>query len=215
MYKNFKIKSSKGMFYLSSKEPQEGYEKVDTKFGTYYHKLFYDVAGTLTKVRVKEMETTEGKKLKMLSIGLTDTAGDILSIDVPLLENKGIGDWAKNFAFYIKALKPGQHYTFSLNRKKKQEGTDYLQKSIYVSDQAGNRVDWATSPKEAPKGEQVKDDITGDMVWDFKKHTKFWYDLITSEASRIEQEYAAMQPMPATEAEPDPAGVSDYDDLPF
>ena len=119
-----------GFLYLSSKEPKEGWKKVETEDGkVFYHKLFHGTdEGHLDFIAVKEVEFSSGK-VKYLTLSV-NTGEYIDNISVPLFKQNGsLNDYVKNLATLLPNL------DFSKKVKAKIDSRNEVNTNITVLDQ--------------------------------------------------------------------------------
>lgn len=187
-YKNLSIKNAKGVFYQSLKEPAEGAEKFTTKEGEIrYHIEQNDIVGTLHSVKVEEVDFGRGK-FDMLKVSVTSADGDAQILSIPITDDRGVSDWAIQFAQYIDQLNIGDKISIGLNRKKLDKSGKFLQKSMFV------RVDdlalkHSYHKEDVPQWEQrtEKDKVTKKekTVWDRSGQHGFFYDVLTKAVERL------------------------------
>lgn len=204
-YKNVKIKSSKGVFYESSKEQLEGFNvEVETKeHGTRFHKEYKNLKGKLTKIAHDE-EGMFGERLKVF---IEEDDDNVIVLEMNVFRQKNVmDDYTKGFLQIAENLKLGQDVEFFLNSKKKDK-KGYLYKNIFAK-HGDEKVEWSFEFKDIPAWEEVPDPIKkGKMTWDSTKQTAFFYDKLvqlTSDEQSVEE--------PKAEA---PKEDVDGDDLPF
>ena len=164
VYHNYNIKSSKGVFYQTSKDKQEGFNfEAKTKDGEIrWHKEQDEIRGVLSR-----LEKVEFSGREFVKISFTEASGAYGSLLLPIFDSrKGIDSWIKAFVPSMCNLKKGMEVIFALNRKNMQAGKDgkeYLWKNVYMKDAVTDtRIDWAFIPKDTvPKAVQVPDEATG------------------------------------------------------
>lgn len=175
-YVNFKIKSNKdrSTFYTSSKEPVEGYKKIDldTK-GVFYHKEVSNISGVLTNIKMRD-----GKFGQTLEIYFEQPNKDIHVLSTNIFRSgTNIDDFTKSIIKLLPNLVIGEIYELWLNNKlKDKRGFPY--KSVYASKIIGDtkeKVAWAFDLSEIPSGEKVANPVTGDETWNFDKNNAFYY----------------------------------------
>lgn len=212
MYHNYSIKSSKGVFYSSSKTKDSTHtvESVTDK-GTYYHEEVKEVSGILTGLQISEPEWG-GKQLKVY----LEDGEDINVIQMNIFNEKDqIEDWVREALKFIPNLDLGKKYIFALNRTKKREGKDgksYLWRNMYVSEDLGAetvKVEWAIAKEDIPEADE-KTKRDGTKTYDYTKRDDFYWDLLQKQIDRIAQQKDGVEkPKEAVANEEGPS------DLPF
>lgn len=182
-YRNYAIKGSKGKFYESSKEHQDGFNiRYETQQKEIrYHRESDTLEGTLKKITVREAEFN-GSKVKYLRIIFDEENGDTGVLSMPVLTQKGALDaWVKAFMLYLPALRKGQQFSVALNKKEK-DSKGFLYKTVWFRDENDELIPWAFDPRPAagivPKATQTSHPLTGAPVWDFTPVDKFYYDYL-------------------------------------
>lgn len=182
-YRNYSIKGSKGVFYETSKDLQEGFNiKYETqKKEIRYHRETVVLEGILTRIQLRESDMG-GAKVKSLRIWLKEEGGDIGILSIPLLTAKGtLEKWITSFMLYLPSLKKDQEIKISLNRKDKDKA-GFLYKTVWMRDQDDELIPWAFDPrKEAgivPQPTKTTHTLTGEEKWDFSGVDRWYYDYL-------------------------------------
>lgn len=226
IYNNFRISGERGKFYLSSKEPQDGYEKrVFEALGkTVYHKFFNSFSGKLHKFEESSYEYG-GKTIRDLKVSLID--GDILnSVSVSLKDKKG--NYSKDAKMLVSALlnaNRGELYTFNSSKSKyvDKNGVERYSVSVYIN--SHTELNDLGRPKstgfihynDIPRPTLVKDeDGLLDDYYDFKVVNKFWALKIREVLSKFSDEsFEAKDNSKLEHKAVTPQEVFVDDDLPF
>jgi len=188
-YNNYSISYGKGMLYLKSKEPKEGFEKVfyGTDNKVTYHKYAKIIQGVLTKVETKELEF-EGKKLHFMEVTLVD--GDTTNrVSTPLKNSKGnYTDEVKSLVSALNGAEFGEVVTLSISKTKSEKtGKDFL--NVYVNytqrlGENGKGLSTGYIPfDEIPRPEKEEDEDLG-VSWNWKPVNKFFAQKIKELESR-------------------------------
>lgn len=192
-FNNYKIKNSKGVFYLSSKEEKEGYKPTQTPDGTtYYHKEVDRIVGKLQSVKEKEVDFSKGK-MTLLEIYIEEDEDVIGVINVPLFQKESasrLSEWAKEFIKYLRTIEKGKTYSIGLNKKKKNRN-GYLYKNVFFNTEDGEKVEWGLDPRNAPdwKKNTIEDKVTGHRKteWDSSEQDKYYYDELKAQLPKFEK----------------------------
>jgi len=235
-YFNFKISSKKGQFYLSSKEPREGYEKVEygTPVKVTYHKYIQKLHGVVDFFGVKEV-TFEGKTLKFLQMSLK-SGDDLYQISTNLNNQKGsnYSDEAKAMIGAMRGYKKGEEVTASLyyktstgsNGKEYRNCNFYLNYTNILNDEGKGQTTGFISHTEIPKAEV--EEVAGESIYTFKAQKNFYYEILQKLAtefvgsqqasfSKPNAEAPSNTPKPVEMPKADPVAesIEDHDSLPF
>jgi hypothetical protein len=172
MYRNLKIKNT-GLFYESSKAPQEGFVEVQTKTGgKVYHKYYPTIKGKLRGIYLDKKDWGE-----ILSISLQDEENPtlIISLDLPVFSSgERVDDYTKSLVQHMENLVIGDHYSFGLNRTKT-DSKGYLYKTFYIRNYTDELVKWGFEIKDVPKAVSNTSKVTGKTTWDFSEQDAFYY----------------------------------------
>lgn len=194
-YFNYKISGTKGKMYLSSKDPQEGYTKVE--FGTKkdpkvtYHKYVDRVKGLFSGFATKEVEF-DNKKLTFLEVTFTD-GDDINKISVNLKTPQGnVSNEAKGLISSLYGAEVNKEYSVSCTVKvNHSNGKDYKNLNIYVNsttelNEAGRGMSTGyISYTDVPKAIK-EDDGLGGFTYNNKDVNAFWGGKIKEISVRFE-----------------------------
>lgn len=187
-YKNLSIKSSKGVFYQSFKEPTEGAIEVETREqGKRYHLEQQDIVGTLHSVRIEEVDFGRGK-FDMLKISVTSAEGDAQILSIPIVDDRGVSDWAVQFAQYIDQINIGDKISIGLNRKEMDKSEKFLKKVMFVRvDDLALKHSFKKEDVPAWEKKTEKDKVTKKekTVWDRSEQHAFYYDVLTKAVERL------------------------------
>lgn len=228
-YRNYSIKSSKGKFYESSKDMQEGFNiRVETQNKEIrYHRESDALEGVLKKIGIKEAQFTNGK-VKQLRIMFDEISGDIGTLSIPILTAKGTLDpWIKAFMLYLPALKKGMEIKIQLNRQNKDK-KGYLFKNVWMRDGDDEQIQWAFDPRPSggvvPQPTESEHPLTHVRQLDFTAVDKWYYDYLM----QVVEAWGGSEENPDELAEnesyvtdeaysggTDEDSAAAYDDLPF
>lgn len=228
-YRNYQIKGSKGVFYESSKDPQEGYNIRYESAQTHkvsYHRESPTLEGTLRKIGLKKFTFDHGP-VTYVRIMFEEISGAVGTLSLPLMTQKGgVDNWVKAFMLYLPVLKKGQEIKISLNRSNKDK-KGFLYKNVWMRDGDDAQIPWAYDPKPeaaiVPKAILGEDPITREPKWDFTPVDKWYYDYLmkvidawggpdSEDQSQLGENETYVGNITAEEAA---EGAAAYDDLPF
>lgn len=228
-YRNYSIKGSKGVFYESSKDMQEGfnirYETQNKEIR--YHRESQALEGILKKIGLKKFNMSHGP-VTFLRIMFDEINGDTGSLSIPVMTQKGgVDPWIKAFMLYLPVLKKDQEINIQLNRQNR-DAKKYLYKNVWMHDGDGEQIKWAFDPKPeagiVPRPVEGQHPTTREKVLDWGPVDRWYYDylmkVVETWGGGVEEseESGGLQPnesyvgAPANEQAPD---SSAYDDLPF
>lgn len=239
-YRNYHIKSSKGVFYESSADKIEGFD-IETQTlskETRWHKETKELRGVLSNVFIQAFEDGKRKYVKLV---FDEASGAIGSLMIPLFtDRKSIDPWVKAFlpAMYNPMFKPGIELVLALNRKDKQtskaNGKQYLWKNAYFKIAPDTRIDWGFNLKtDVPKPKEVTHPVDGSKSLDWTEVDVFYYQKLMEIIARFKEATEDAPEATRTEEKPytpptNPGGAvytgaenytpedeGDYDDLPF
>lgn len=154
----FKVHNRKGQFYLTSKEPMEGAEKVETeKYGTRYHLFKKELEGRLNFVNYSN------KFGETFTIFLDLPDDNSVGITIPL-----DGMEARNFITALYNAPTDQPIKIQPYKSEAKNGKTYT--NFSVTDSKGEKVQWLeeTPPPPVEKRAGVWD-FTDQQDWVFKK----------------------------------------------
>ncbi len=206
---NIKLKSG-NRFYTSSKEPVEGAELVETKFGNYYHKVIgYIKSDKLISVSLRD--TKYGEKLQFLMEGKDNT---ILDFSIPTINNKGrLEAFAASAAMSIGGLKIGHPIEINVNKKDKNEA-GYLYSNIFFRQFGDEDIKWTFDYSEVPKPVEKINKITKKSEWNSEDKDAFLYAKLVEACMGLKPEKSESDDYPKAKDKKVVVPVED-DDLPF
>lgn len=180
---NYQVSGAEKKLYHSSKEPKQGYQKVDLKEGgVTYHRYLDGLIGTLSYLNFKE--TPFGKRFGILLRDEDGTASVSVSLNKEpyrvLIEALYNADFSKEIAvkFYPKSA-----VTQKGEKKTYQNCFVYYTKETFVEDgKTKNVCPERLDNKEAPKGKQRK---SGD--WDYSDQEDWYYERASELIARFEK----------------------------
>lgn len=233
-YRNYSIKQSKGVFYESTKDMQEGFNiRYETQSKEIrYHRESQEIGGVLKKIALKKFNFGKGD-ITYLRIMFDEINGDTGTLSIPLMTQKGgLDQWIKQFMLYLPNLKKGQDIKIQLNRRKKDNG-GYLHKNVWMHEASDDSlIAWAFDPRREagivpqpintphPVTKEVKLDFTPVDTWYYQELMKVieaWggnqegeEEEDESKKLRDNESYVGNTPVSA----PSDEGTA-YDDLPF
>ena len=215
MYRNYAIKSSKGVFYTSQKEKDTLHtvEIQTQEHGTRYHHEVNTVGGVLTGAKIEE-SPFGGKQVKLF----LEDGEDINVVQMNIFDGEAIESWVKELCKFLPNFDLGEKYFFSLNRKKTYEGKGgktHLWRNMYVNvnEERGekNSLKWAEELKDKPAPEE-RTARDGSVKKDYTKQDDFYWALLQREVDRLAyQADNAGKPQEAAVEAP----AENYDSLPF
>lgn len=190
MYLNI---NSKGFLYLSSKEPQEGYEEV--KYGennqnTTYHKLFDSTLhGKINSLWLGE-KNLNGAKVRYLGIGIQPPANEVTGEEQPeevltfnLLVNKNLNDYIKSIICVLPNLDYDKEYSLSPSKKLNDRG--FVYRTIYFNDRNGNLPILAHKFGDDIPNIEKKEGLGGKKEYDSEKQDKYLFKILEREIKRF------------------------------
>lgn len=211
---NYSIESSRGVFYTTSKEQKEGYERheyvdretKETKVN--YRKRISNLKGKLTKFGCRG--TQFGERFEMF---LEQEDGDVAVLQIPIFRSgTSVNDYIKSMCQYIDNLKTGTTVEIYLNSKNKDKN-GYLYKNIFINVD-GENLKWAfpiygdDSPVPSPT--KTINKVTKKETWDYSDVDAFFYEKIQRGSTTQEQQNSEAAP----KQQQAPINTGD-DDLPF
>ena len=187
----FKINQD-GMLYTGSKEPIDGYEKIQLKDGSDYYQKTYVSSddGYLSFLGVVEKNYPTGK-VKELVISVKGSTG-IDNISVPLFYQKRLTDYAKNLATILPNVDFSQRVCINPSKKKTEKnGKKYLQRSLFINlpdaPEGENLVKFAHKygkEGDIPGFEKIVG-VDGTPSYDFKAQDTYLYNILTEQIERF------------------------------
>lgn len=224
-YFNYKLSATKGKLYLSSKDPKEGYEKVE--YGTdkekkiTYHSYASSTKGTFEGFQMKQVEAG-GVNLSFLEVTLQD--GDNQNkISVSLKDKRSnVSDEAKSLISAFYNAERGHEYTVTPTVKTNHHnGKEYKNLSVYVNsttvmnDNGKGLSTGFIQFVDIPKSKK-EDDGFGGFTYDNKEANIFWGGKLKEISARFEGEQTPPTP-PKSEPISAMTPNMDFDetDLPF
>lgn len=192
-----------GFLYLSSKEPKEGWKKVETEDGkVFYHKLFHGTdEGHLDFIAIKEVEFSTGK-VKYLTFSIN--AGDYIdNISVPLFKQNGaLNDYVKNLATLLPNLDFSKKISITPSKKKNDAG--FVDNSFFINYNEKEFVKFFHKygkDGDIPPAEKVAG-VGGDK-YDFTKQDIFLFDSLKEQIERFKNfKGSATPPSDSTQSAP-------------
>ena len=236
-YFNFKISQKRAKFYQSSKEPRDGFEKVEYGMEepkkVTYHKYLDKLHGVVKSVGVKEIQY-DGRTLKFFELVLVD-GDNQYAISASLRNAKGTNytTEVKQIVSCLDNYTAGEPVTVSLSNKTSvgKDGKEYTNFNMYMNyqnilDDNGRGKSTGYIPfDQIPKSEV--EEVAGEKLYTFKAQMNFYYEKIKALSEKFpftQQAVAQTAPPPAQQptpsaapapaAKPAPA-VENDDDLPF
>jgi hypothetical protein len=210
---NYQVSGAEKKLYHSSKEPKEGYRKIEMKEGGFtYHRYLDGLIGTLSYLNFKE--TPFGKRFGILLRDSDVTASVSVALDNEpyrvLIEALFNADFSKEIAvkFY-----PKNGVTQKGEKKIFQNCFVYYTKETFV-DKDGktkNVCPERLDSKEAPKGKQ-----RASGKWDYSEQEEWYYEKASQLIARFEK-FKAEKSIDSKPKETPKQGkeVGDNDDLDF
>lgn len=181
---NYKIKSNKdkATFYTSSKEQLPGYVPVEIKDkGTYYHKLVNDMNGVIERVYTKESQFGD-----TLDVWFKQPNEDVHVLSIPVWRTPtSLNDYLKEFVKLLPNITYGQEVTMWLNNKTK-DAKGFLYKNVYAKS-GENKIEWAFTQDEIPKGEKSINPITKKEQYSFEKNNAFFYEKLQEAIKKFDE----------------------------
>lgn len=220
-YRNYSIKTSKGVFYESSKDEQTGFNlKITTRSNEIrWHRESQEIGGVMKKISIQEVNFDRGP-VKLLKIMFEEVSGDIGTLSLQIFTDKSqIDSWIKAFMLYLPSLRKGEEVKFQLNRQKKDD-KGYLYKNVWAKDGDNTNIPWAFDPKEAvPKAIRVPHPVTKEPMWDFTPVDSWYYEYLMSVVNAWAGD-SGSDPAPAEQqgysgGTAETSTDNSYDDLPF
>lgn len=190
-FTNYAIKGSKGVFYTTSKEPQEGYtenkytDRETKKEKTNYHKEVETLTGKLHSIKLKQSELV-GERL---AISLTDAKGDANVLEIPVFRNTNgdVDEYTKSCIQYLSNLVLNAETEIFCNSKNKDK-KGYLYKNVFFK-QDGEQIPWEFKifgeDSPVPKAVQKEHKVTKQIKWNFEDQNVWFYDKLTSSVKNI------------------------------
>lgn len=235
-YFNFKISQKRAKFYQSSKEPRDGFEKVEYGMEepkkVTYHKYMDKLHGVVKSVGVKEIQY-EGRTLKFFELVLVD-GDNQYAISASLRNAKGTNytTEVKQIVSCLDNYTAGEPVTVTLSNKTTtgKDGKEYTNFNMYMNyqnildDNGRGKSTGYISFDQIPKAEV--EEVAGEKLYTFKAQMNFYYEKIKALSEKfpfvqqaVAQTTPAQQPaasVPAAKPAAAPAQVVDNeDDLPF
>lgn len=174
-----------GFLYLSSKEPKEGYKKVELRDEKVaYHKLFHGTdEGYLDFISIKEAEFQSGK-VKYLTLSVN--AGEYIdNISMPLFKTNGaLNDYVKNLATLLPNLDFSRK--ISINPSKRKNDAGFVDNAFFINYDEKEFVKFFHKygkDGDVPPAEKVEG-VSGDK-YDFTKQDKFLYNSLLEQIERF------------------------------
>ena len=182
----YSISKSRGSFYLSSKDPREGYEKViyGKDNNVTFHKYLPNVQGVLQKVAIeqKQMRGAEFSFLVVEFLNANSNYTDTLSC--VLKEYGRFTESAKALTSCLAGAVFGEEYLFTCRTRKSEDGErSFL--NIYMN--STNKLDENQKPlstgfiknADIPKGVVTTDEL-GQKSTDYTEQNKFYNSAIAA-----------------------------------
>lgn len=184
MYTNYKIKSNKdrATFYTSQKEPAPGFVQVEVKDrGTFYHKDVSSMEGVVERVFIKESKFGD-----TLDVWFKQADENINVLSIPIWRSAtSLNDYLKEFVKLLPNITYGQPITMWLNNKTKDKN-GFLYKNVYAKS-GEDKIEWAFTPEEIPKGEKSINPITKKEQYSFEKNNAFFYEKLQEAIRKFDE----------------------------
>lgn len=217
--------NSKGKLYQSSKEPRDGFEKIELKEGKVtYHKYFSNVKGKLTYLALRESPYNR----KDLIINIKGDSD--YSIQIPVFHKDNLTSWFRSIARFIENVVENldREYSVGAGVKTSEDGKRTY-RNIYFNYSEGDEnplVQWRYQHDELPKVEWEKETtVDGEEkdVPNFKAQDTFLYKAVENAIETMVGEKTSSQPAtePSTTTSTEPETSAEIeednpeDDLPF
>lgn len=212
-WKNIKVKS--GTFYVSSKEPLDGYKEVkytDKKTKqeiTVYHREFNDLQGVLKRVSIDDSKF--GKQLRIFVE--SDDYKNVL--EVPLRSPFGdITEYVRSVVQVLGNMEYDKEYRIFVNRKFK-DSKDRPYKNFVFLEEDDKPITWAIHPNDFPSAVRQENKL-GEVDYDRTERNDFIIEELLKQLERLNGKEETKQPSSSKKKEePVPANTDDDDDLPF
>jgi hypothetical protein len=195
VYKNLRIKDSKGVFYESHNSKQKDSVEVETLKGPRWHIEQPNIEGKLHSFKLKEAKFDDGTvELAELSVTSPNNEAQQLSIQIftgkkDAFGNNRMSDWAVQLAYFLDQLNLGDDVKIGLNTKEKDKSEKYLKKTMFfrVDDtplkRSYNRENTPEASKRVTKDKLTKKETES---WDFSDQHAFFYDVLQKNAQRLQ-----------------------------
>lgn len=188
----FRISGSKGAFYQSSKEPKDGYEKIEYNGGITYHKYQKTLTGVLVSLGKKDISTKDGKTIPMFEVILRD--GDIEHVISTNLKSANGKRYSREVEMLLGALRnynTGETITISPVIKKYtgKDGVERDSLNIYINytNIMGDNqrpMSLGFIPFSEIPGPEVEE-VAGDKVYTYKACMEFYYKILTDLSAKF------------------------------